>query len=123
MTQVNEDNPLLQVTDASFEREVLRSDRPVLVAFWASWNLPSATIIDLLGALAPCFKDQLKLALVNVDEAPMCTSHYALTTLPTLCVMADGKLVESQAGLLDRVSLREVLDRASGQTPIDSQDL
>lgn len=103
---------VIHTTDASFETEVLRSDRPTIVDFWAQWCGPCRAISPAFLDLAEEFGDHVKVAMVNVDENPIISSQYGVITLPTLMLFHGGKSLETITGASARPELEELFNRA-----------
>jgi len=82
---------VIQVSDEDFETEVLGSDRPVLVDFWAEWCVPCHMVSPLIEEIARDHASELKAAKLNVDDNPETTKRYAVMSIPTLIVFKDGK--------------------------------
>jgi thioredoxin 1 len=98
------------VSDADFEREVLRADRPVMVDFWAPWCAPCRMVAPTLDALAREQK-ALKIAKVNVDENPGLASRYGTLSIPTMIVFHGGREVDRWVGALPESALRSRVAR------------
>lgn len=88
----------ITVTDANFEDAVVKSDRAVLVDFWAPWCGPCKTVAPLLEEIADEFGDQLVVAKVNVDDSPEITAKMGIRGIPTLAMFQDGGVVAQQTG-------------------------
>lgn len=91
----------LHVTTATFENEVLKSDKPVLVDFWASWCGPCQMLLPVIEELADEVTDA-KICKVNVDEEPELAQRYKVMTIPTLMVVKDGKVVNTSIGVIPK---------------------
>ena len=100
----------VNVTDDAFENFVLNSDLPVLVDFWAPWCGPCRMVAPTLEKLAKEYSGQLVIAKVNTDENPMWAGNYQVTGIPTMLLVAGGKVVHRQVGALPEPILRDVVD-------------
>jgi thioredoxin 1 len=92
----------VSVTKQNFESEVLGSDIPVIVDFWAEWCVPCKMIGPVLEEISKEFDGKLKVAKVNVDEAGELASEYNVISIPTLMVFNEGEVVKQQVGAVSR---------------------
>lgn len=99
------------VSDRTFEEEVLTSELPVLVDFWATWCAPCQMVVPSLEYLAQNYKDKIKIRKLNVDENPKITSRYRVMSIPTLLFFKDGELKETIVGALPREKIVEVISK------------
>lgn len=98
----------LHVTIDNFESEVLQSDKPVLVDFWASWCGPCKMLLPVIEELADEVTDA-KICKINVDEQQELAARFHVMTIPTLMVFKDGKMVSSSVGVKSKASILEML--------------
>jgi thioredoxin 1 len=90
------------ITDASFEQDVLQSELPVLVDYWAEWCGPCRMIAPVLDELAVTYKGQLQITKMNVDENQTVPAQFGIRGIPTLMIFKAGKLVKTQVGALSK---------------------
>jgi len=103
---------IAQVSDGDFEAEVLRSDLPVLVDFWAPWCGPCKSIAPVIEELAGQYEGRLKVAKLNVDENPMTPSRYGVRGIPNLIILRGGAVKEQIVGAVSKTRLVEAIERA-----------
>jgi thioredoxin 1 len=96
---------LMTVTDASFAEDVLLSDKPVLVDYWAVWCGPCRMIAPILEEIHAAHGDKLSIVKLNVDENPRSASDYGIVSIPTLNVFQGGKVVKQIIGAKPRAAL------------------
>ncbi len=93
------------VTDASFEADVLKNDKPVLVDYWAEWCGPCRQVAPVLEAIASEHGDKIDIVKLNVDENPMTTQRYGILNIPTLGVFQNGEVVKELVGARSKSAL------------------
>lgn len=102
---------VLEIDDSIFDAEVLKSDKPVLIDFWASWCGPCRAISPLVEELAGEFGDRIKFVKCNVDENPITPGRYGIRSIPTLMFFKDGNVVDQVIGIVARSKLEEVINK------------
>lgn len=100
------------VTDATFQADVLESDLPVLVDYWAAWCGPCKMIAPLLDEAANDYKGRVTIAKVNVDDNPETPAKFSVRGIPTLMLFKDGKAVSTKVGALSKSQLNSFLDES-----------
>jgi thioredoxin 1 len=103
---------VLNITAEQFETEVLKADLPVLVDFYADWCMPCRAMAPILSHLADELNGTLKIAKVNVEDAPVLAGQYRISSIPALLLFRGGQVVEHIVGLLPPEALRQRLQRA-----------
>ncbi|MFO0581813.1 MAG: thioredoxin [Anaeromyxobacter sp.] len=105
-------NDLVILQDATFDKEVLKSDVPVLVDFWAVWCGPCKAIAPHVEALASEYKGKVKVAKMDVDEHQQVPQQYGIRSIPTLLVFKGGRVVDTIVGAVPKAKLEESLKKA-----------
>ena len=100
----------IKTNDSNFKQEVLNSDLPVLVDFWAEWCGPCQMVAPTVEAIARKYEGKLKVCKVNVDEAPNTSSEYSIMSIPTLAIFKNGKVVDKVVGVLSEAELASKVD-------------
>lgn len=103
---------VIQLSDDSFENEVLKSSTPVLVDFWASWCAPCKAISPVVDGLADDYDGQVKVGKLNVDENPATPGQYGVRGIPTLILFKDGKVVDQVVGAVPKNQLESLIKKA-----------
>jgi thioredoxin 1 len=100
-----------QVTDASFKEEVLESDIPVLVDFWAPWCGPCRMVAPVVDEISEQYAGQVKVVKVNTDENPSVASQYGIRSIPTLMIFKGGQRVDMVVGAVPKTTLATTLEK------------
>ncbi len=100
------------VTDATFESEVLKSTTPVLVDFWAEWCGPCKAIAPIVKEIADDNGDKLKVVKINIDESPQTPGTYGIRSIPTILMFKDGQVVSQLTGARPKGDFQELVEGA-----------
>ena len=103
---------LVHVNDKNFASEVLNSDLPVLVEFWATWCGPCRSISPIVEELAKEFSGRVKVTKLNVDESHTTPSQYGVRGIPTLILFKGGKILDQIVGSVPRTRLKALIEKA-----------
>jgi len=103
---------VMTFTDANFDREVLQSDIPVLVDFWATWCAPCKAIAPLIDAVANDYSGKVKVGKVNVDDNPATPGKYGVRGIPTLILFKGGAIVDQVVGAVPKSQLDALIAKA-----------
>jgi thioredoxin 1 len=102
---------LHDVTDQSFETEVLRSDRPAVIDFWAEWCAPCRAISPIMTALAQEYGDRVKIVKMNIDENPGTPARYGVRAIPTILAFQNGQVVDQLQGKRPKADFEAMVEK------------
>lgn len=98
-----------EISDSSFDNEIMQSDKPAVVDFWAPWCGPCKAIGPLIEDLAGSYGDQVKFAKCNVDDNPVTPGKFGIKAIPTLIFFKEGKVVDQITGMVAKTKLEDTL--------------
>ena len=101
----------VDVGDDNFDAEVMQSDVPVVVDFWAPWCAPCKAIGPIIDELAESYNGRVKFTKCNVDDNPMTPGKFSVRAIPTLLFVKGGEVVETITGMTARAKLEEIIDK------------
>jgi thioredoxin 1 len=101
-----------EVTDTSFENDVLKSAQPVLIDFWATWCAPCRAIAPIVEELAGTYEGKVKIVKINIDDNPKIPTQYDVRSIPTLLLFKDGKVVGNLVGAYPKAKIEELVKKA-----------
>ncbi|MGB6064457.1 MAG: thioredoxin [Desulfomonilaceae bacterium] len=110
---MSENENLCHVTDGDFDQQILQSDLPALVDFWAAWCGPCRTVGPIVEELADEYRGKVKVAKLDVDNNKQIASKYGVRGIPTLMLFKDGQVVDQIVGAVPKSRIKELLDKAS----------
>ena len=100
-----------EVTDQSFEEEVLQSEQPVIIDFWAEWCAPCRAIAPIVKDLATQYGDQVKIVKMNIDENPNTPGRYGVRAIPTVLAFKGGTVAEQLTGARPKSAFEEMVQK------------
>ena len=101
---------IVHISDTSFEQDVLKAPRPVLIDFWAEWCGPCKAIAPMLNDIAEEYRDKLTIVKLNVDENPKTSQRFNVRSIPTLILFKNGQVEGQKVGALRKTDLAAFLD-------------
>lgn len=101
----------LTITKDNFSDEVVNSDQPVLVDFWAAWCGPCKMVEPIVDELTTDYEGKIKVGKINVDEQPEVSSQFGVMSIPTLLLFKDGEPVETVIGVQPKPAISELIDK------------
>jgi thioredoxin 1 len=99
------------VTDQTFESEILQSDTPAVIDFWAEWCAPCRAIAPIIKELAAEYGDRVKIVKMNVDQSPQTPGRYGVRAIPTVLAFRDGQVVEQLQGARPKAAFEEMIKK------------
>ena len=105
---------VLEVTDANFDQEVLKSDQPVLIDFWAVWCGPCKALSPIVDEVAQSYAGRVKVAKMNVDQNQGTPGRYGIRGIPTLLIFKDGQVKEQIVGYVPKETIEKAIDKHMG---------
>jgi len=104
-------NSILEINDSNFDSQVIASDKPVLVDFWAPWCGPCKAIGPAVEKLAEAYSDQFRFAKCNVDQNPATPEKYGIRAIPTLLFFKQGELMDKITGAVGQAALEDSIKK------------
>jgi len=101
---------LIEFTDDNFDTEVLKSNLPVLVDFWAEWCQPCKMLAPTIEEIAGEYEDKVKVGKLNVDDNPNTATKYGIRGIPTLLFFKGGKVVQQVTGVKSKAEIKKIID-------------
>ena len=105
---------IMEVTDANFDQEVLKSEQPVLIDFWAVWCGPCRALAPVVDEVAESYSGKVKVAKMNVDENPGTPGRYGIRGIPTLLIFKGGQVKEQIVGYVPKETIQKAIDKHLG---------
>lgn len=103
---------ILEIDDSSFDTEVLQSEKPVLVDFWAPWCGPCRAISPIVEELSVDFGDKVKFMKCNVDDNPVTPTKFGIKSIPTLLFFKEGEVLDKIVGIVAKSKLEDMINKA-----------
>lgn len=102
---------IIEIDDDGFEEKVLKSEKPIMVDFWAPWCGPCKAIAPTVEALEKTYGDQMTFAKINVDENPLSPSKYGVQAIPTLIFFKNGEIADQITGMVAKEKLEQTIKK------------
>lgn len=103
---------IIPISDSSFESDVLNSEKPVLLDYWAEWCGPCKMIAPILDEIAEEYSDKITIAKINIDDNQETPLKYSVRGIPTLMIFKEGKVSATKVGALSKSQLMEFIDNS-----------
>ncbi len=107
-------NSIVEVNDSNFDQDVLKSDKPVLIDFWAAWCGPCRALAPIVDELAEAYQGKVKVAKMDVDRNSATPMRYGVRGIPTLLVFKGGQVKEQIVGYVAKEQIQKALDKHIG---------
>ncbi|MFI5118300.1 MAG: thioredoxin [Terriglobales bacterium] len=104
-------NGIVELTDESFDRDVLKSEQPVMVDFWAAWCGPCKALAPIVEEVASAYNGKIKVGKMDVDKNVATPQRYGVRGIPTLLIFKDGKVQEQIVGYVPKETIQKALDK------------
>ena len=101
----------IEITENNFEKEVIKSDIPVLVDFWASWCGPCRMVAPAVEDISEEYAGKIKVGKLNVDDNPSLAAKYGVMSIPTLMFFKDGKVADQLIGVQGKAQIKAMIDK------------
>ncbi len=105
---------IMELTDANFDQEVLKSEQPVLIDFWAVWCGPCRALAPIVDEVAASYSGKIKVVKMNVDENPGTPGRYGIRGIPTLLIFKGGQVKEQIVGYVPKETIEKAIDKHMG---------
>ncbi len=102
----------MEITKNNFEAEVIHSDKPVLLDFWASWCGPCRMLAPVVEEIADAYSGKLKVGKINVDEENALAAQFRIASIPTVVIIKDGKIVNNSVGFIPKNELEQMINES-----------
>ncbi len=106
---------VMEIDDSSFDSEVLKADKPVMVDFWAPWCGPCKAIGPVVEELSGAYGDRIKFSKCNVDDNPVTPGKFGIKAIPTLIFFKDGEVAEQITGMVAKSKLEDTIKKVLGE--------